>query len=77
MEAGAHPRGRWMSVDTELLELAREVQAYDVRLRLLSNDRRNGKFRRELEELRAAAAAKLAEAEAAHGWSTDEPSSAG
>ena len=62
-----------MSVDTELLELAREVQALDVRLRLMSpDDQRNMKFRLELEGRRAAAAARLAEVEAARGWTEGE-----
>jgi hypothetical protein len=62
-----------MSIDTELLELARLVHAYDVRLRLISPDHQQySQLRQQLEARRAAAAAKLAEAEAAHGWSTDD-----
>ena len=66
-----------MSIDTglvELLELARAVEGYDTRLQLMSkNDRRNAWFRREIEGCRAAAAARLAQLEAARGWRADEP----
>ena len=63
-----------MSVDAELLQLAREVQACDVRLGLISaDDRRNVQFRRELEQRRATAAARLAELEAEQGWSESDP----
>ena len=63
-----------MSVDTELLALAREVQGCDVRLGLLPpEDRRNVELRRELEERRASAAERLAALEAQHGWKPEEP----
>jgi hypothetical protein len=68
-----------MSIDAELLELlelARAIEGYDTRLQLMSkNDRRNPWFRREIEERRAAAAARLAQLEAARGWRADEPPS--
>jgi hypothetical protein len=67
-------RGRSMSVDTELLALAREVQACDVRLALLPpGNGRRAAFRSELEERRASAAERLATLEAEHGWQPEEP----
>ena len=65
-----------MSIDTELLELARAVEAYDTRLQLMSKDDGRFWFRREIEERRGAAAARLAELEAEHGRSSDEPPAA-
>jgi hypothetical protein len=63
-----------MSVDTELLELAREVQGCDVRLGLLrADDIRNLEVRGELEQRRTTAAARLAELEAEHGWQEPPP----
>ena len=64
-----------MSVSTELLDLAREVQACDVGLNLLrADDSRNLEARRELAERRAIAAKQLAALEAEHGWQpADEP----
>ena len=64
-----------MSVDAELLALASEVHACDVRLGLLPAD--DGwasiQFRRELERRRASAAERLAAVEAQHGWTFEEP----
>ena len=59
-----------MSVSEELMALAREVQACDVRLGLLpvASDDRNDAFRRELQDRRRDAAARLAQLEAEGGW---------
>jgi hypothetical protein len=66
-----------MSVDTELLALAREVQGCDVRLGLLPPDEsRNLELRRELAERRASAAERLAVLEAQHGWHEEPPPAA-
>ena len=66
-----------MSVDTELLAYAREVQACDIRLELLPRDKScNVQLRRELEERRAGAAERLAKLEVEHGWQPEEPPTA-
>ncbi len=58
-----------MAVDEEMLALAREVQACDVRLGLMPNDgERAAALRRELERRRDEAARRLAALEQAAGW---------
>jgi hypothetical protein len=60
-----------LAIDGELLALAREVQACDVRLALLGPfdaDDRHESLRAELENRRADAARQLALLEAAKGW---------
>ncbi len=65
-----------MSVNEEMLKLAREVMACDVRLGLLSAGR-DSTFRQDLQDRRSIAATRLAELEAQHGWQPDdEPSPA-
>jgi hypothetical protein len=56
-----------MSPDAEMVELARAVEAYDTRLQLMPSARHMDWFRREVEALRHAAAARLAELEAERG----------
>jgi hypothetical protein len=66
--------GDGMSVDVEMLELAREVQACEVRLGLMPaslGDSRNEAFRQELLDRHAIAAKRLAELESEHGWRDD------
>jgi hypothetical protein len=59
-------------MDAELFELTRELHFLDVRLRLTLNDHpRNDELRHELEDRRAAAAARLAQAQAERGWRAD------
>ncbi len=67
-----------MSVNAEMLELAREVQACDVRLGLLlAGVGQDNPVRLDLQHRRAIAATRLAELEARYGWEpSDEPSPA-
>jgi hypothetical protein len=63
---GTPDEGDQMSTDEERLALAREIQAYDVRLGLLppfGTDPRNAAFRAELQRSRDLAAHRLAELE--------------
>jgi hypothetical protein len=58
-------------MDKEIFELTRELHFLDVRLRLASHHPGNSELRQQLEDRRATAAAKLAEAEAARTWTTN------
>jgi hypothetical protein len=58
-----------MSADEEQLALSREIQACEVRLRLLppfESDDRNEAFKHELEQRRTAAAKRLGELQGNH-----------
>jgi hypothetical protein len=58
-----------MVVRPEMIELAREIEACDVRLGFLpSHDPRSERMRREVEQRRAEAAQRLRELEIEHGW---------
>ncbi len=64
-----------MSVNAEMLELAREVQACDVRLGLLLDGiGRDNPVRLELQHRRTIAATRLAELEARFGWEPGDES---
>jgi hypothetical protein len=58
-----------MVVSPEMLDLAREIEACDVRLGFLpAHDARSAQMRREVETRRAEAAERLARLEAEAGW---------
>lgn len=67
--------GGGMVVSPEMLELAREIEACDVRLGFLpANDRRCAEMRGEIERRRREASQRLAELEAENDWNTADES---
>jgi hypothetical protein len=75
-EEGPDERRTQEEMDEEIFELTRELHFLDVRLRLASQHPGNSELRQQLQDRRATAAAKLAEAEAARAWSPNGSSTA-